>query len=128
MTPALPAGLTARPLSTDDAPAVAALLAAAEQVDDTGEYPDAEDVAEWWQGWGLDAARDGLAVSTTPAWWWRYATVMASPTFRDALDVYLEGRVRPTFAARASAGRCSTGSSTVAARCTPSGTRRRPAR
>ena len=60
--PVLPDGLTARPLSADDAVAVAALLAAAEQVDDTGEYPDAEDVAEWWRGWGIDPARDGLAV------------------------------------------------------------------
>jgi hypothetical protein len=42
----LPDGLIARPLSDDDAVPVAALLAAAEQVDDAGEYPDAEDVAE----------------------------------------------------------------------------------
>lgn len=95
MTPALPTGLAARPLSTDDAPAVAALLAAAEQVDGTGEYPDADDVAEWWHGWGLDPARDGLAVHDASGIVLAYATVLASPTFRQALDVYLEGRVRP---------------------------------
>src|SRR6476469_8166326 len=91
----LPDGLTARPLSTDDAVAVAALLAAAEQVDDTGEYPDAEDVADWWQGWGLDARRDGLAVCDAADVVVAYATVTASATFRDRFAVDLVGRVRP---------------------------------
>jgi mycothiol synthase len=91
----LPDGLTVRPLSADDAVAVAAVLAAAEQVDDTGEYPDAEDVVEWWRGWGLDPADDGLAVCDPAGLVVAYATVMASPTFRGALPVYLEGRVRP---------------------------------
>ncbi|HLM04485.1 MAG TPA: GNAT family N-acetyltransferase [Blastococcus sp.] len=91
----LPGGLTARPLSPDDAAAAAAVLAAAEQVDDTGEYPDAEDLVEWWQGWGLDAGRDGLAVCDSDAVVVAYATVMASPTFRGTFSVDLEGRVRP---------------------------------
>ena len=91
----LPAGLTARPLADADATAVAALLAAAEQVDDTGEYPDGEDVAEWWQGWGLDAPRDGLAVCDAAGVLVAYATVTASATFRDRFAVDLEGRVRP---------------------------------
>ena len=91
----LPDGLTARPLSADDAVAAAALLAAAEQVDDTGEYPDAEDVAEWWRGWGLEPERHGLAVCDPAGLLVAYATVMASPTFREAFAVYLEGRVRP---------------------------------
>ena len=95
MTLALPDGLTARPLSADDAAAVAALLAAAEQIDDTGEYPDAEDVAEWWDGWGLEPERDGLAVCDSAGVLVAHATVMASPTFRDTFSVYLEGRVRP---------------------------------
>jgi mycothiol synthase len=93
--PELPEGLTARPLQADDAAAVAALLAASEQLDDTGEYPDAEDVAEWWRGWSLDPGRDGLAVLDPAGLVVAYATAMASPTFRDALPVYLEGRVRP---------------------------------
>ena len=96
----LPGGLTARPLSADDAVAAAALLAAAEQVDDTGEYPDAEDVAEWWRGWGLDPGRDGLAVCDPAGLVVAHATVMASPTFRDAFAVYLEGRVRPAVRGR----------------------------
>ena len=96
----LPGGLTARPLSADDAVAAAALLAAAEQVDDTGEYPDAEDVAEWWRGWGLEPGRDGLAVCDPAGLVVAYATVMASPTFRDAFAVYLEGRVRPDLRGR----------------------------
>ena len=91
----LPEGLTARPLSDDDAAAVAALLAAAEQVDDTGEYPDAEDVAEWWRGWGLEADRDGVAVCDAAGVVVAYATVTASATFRGRFDVDLEGRVRP---------------------------------
>jgi mycothiol synthase len=95
VNPALPDGLTARPLSADDVAAVAALLAAAEQVDHTGEYPDAEDIAEWWQGWGLDPGRDGLAVSDPAGVVVGYATVMAPRTFRRKLPLYLEGRVRP---------------------------------
>jgi mycothiol synthase len=93
--PSLPSGLTARPLSADDVAAVAALLEAAEQVDSTGEYPDAEDVAEWWRGWGLDPGRDGLTVCDPAGEVVAYATVTASPTFRGAFPVYLEGRVRP---------------------------------
>ena len=100
LLPALPDGVTARPLSADDAVAVAALLAAAEQVDDTGEYPDAEDLAEWWRGWGLDPGRDGLAVLDPAGLVVAYATVTASPTFREALAVYLEGRVRPDLRGR----------------------------
>jgi mycothiol synthase len=93
--PALPDGLTARPLSFDDDAAVAALLAAAEQLDDTGEYPDADDVAEWWRGWGLEPSRDSLAVCDPAGLVVAYATVTAPSTFRDAFTVYLEGRVRP---------------------------------
>ena len=98
--PALPEGLTARPLRADDAAAVAAVLAAAEQVDDTGEHPDAEGVAEWWRGWSIDPGRDGLAVLDPAELVVAYATVMASPTYRDALTVYLEGRVRPDLRER----------------------------
>ena len=95
MISALPDGLAVRPLSADDATAVAALLAAAEQVDDTGEYPDADDVAEWWQGWGLDAERDGLAVCDCAGVVVAFATVSAPATFRGRFAVDLEGRVRP---------------------------------
>ena len=91
--PPLPDGLRVRPLSSDDAPAVAGLLAAAEETDDTGEFPDADDVAEWWQSWSLDPGRDGVAVEDDAGALVAYATVMASPTFRDALPVYLEARV-----------------------------------
>jgi mycothiol synthase len=98
--PALPDALTARPLADDDAAAVSALLVAAEPDDDTGEYPDAEDIGEWWRGWGLDAGRDGLAVCDAQGSLVAYATVIASPTFRDAFPVYLEGRVRPDLRGR----------------------------
>jgi mycothiol synthase len=98
--PALPEGLTARPLQADDVAAVAAVLAAAEQVDDTGEYPDADDLSEWWTGWGADLSRDGLAVCDPAGLVVGYATVLVSPTFRESFDVFLEGRVRPDHRGR----------------------------
>ena len=97
---ALPEGLTARPLQADDVAAVAALLAAAEQVDDTGEYPDADDLAEWWSGWSADPAQDGVAVCDPAGLVVGYATTLASPTFRESFDVFLEGRVRPDHRGR----------------------------
>lgn len=93
--PLLPDGFTARPLTAGDVPAVADLLAAAEKVDDTGEFPDADDVTEWWTGWGIDFGRDGVAVVDGDGGLAGYATVMASPTFRDEYRIHLEGRVRP---------------------------------
>ena len=83
------------PLSTDDAAAVAAVLAAAEPVDDTGEFPDATDMADWWANWNADLDRDGVAVCDSSGLLIAYATVTASPTFREAFTVDLEGRVRP---------------------------------
>jgi mycothiol synthase len=93
--PDLPDGLTARPLHADDVAPVAAVLAAAEQVDDTGEYPDAEDLTEWWTGWDMDFERDGVAVCDAAGLVVGYATVMALRNFRGTFDVYLEGRLRP---------------------------------
>ena len=107
--------------------AVAALLAAAEQVDDTGEFPDAEDVAEWWRGWGLDPGRDGWPCATPAGLVIAYATVMASPTFRDAFAVDLEGRVRPDLRGRGIGRALLAWQLDRGRRCTPSGTRRRPA-
>jgi hypothetical protein len=60
--PDLPEDPTARALAPDDVDAVAALLAAAEAVDDTGEHPDADDLAEWWADDPVDLGGDGLAV------------------------------------------------------------------
>ena len=93
--PELPDGLTVRPLRADDVASVAALLAAAELLDDTGEYPDAGDMSEWFTGWDMDLDRDGLAVCDPADVLVAYATVMAPRNFREALAVYLEGRVRP---------------------------------
>ena len=93
--PEMPEGFTARPLRPDDAAAVAAVLAASEPVDDTGEYPDATDMADWWVTWNADLERDGVAVCDPSGLLIGYATVTASPTFRGAFTVDLEGRVRP---------------------------------
>lgn len=98
--PPVPDGLTARPVRDDDAAAVAALLAAAEHVDDTGEYPDAADLTEWWTGWRMDLARDGLVLCDDAGVLVGYATVLAPPTFRGDYRVYLEGRVRPDHRGR----------------------------
>ena len=95
MIPALPDGLTSRSLRPDDAAAVAALLEAAEPLDDTGEHFDAEDLTEWWRGTPLDFARDGVAVDDEAGELAGYAVALPSRTFRDAYPVYLEGRVRP---------------------------------
>src|SRR3954463_15632861 len=98
--PQLPDGLTARPLTADDVDAVAALLEAAERVDDTGEHLDADDLTEWWGDDLVDLSRDGLAVVDAGGTVVGYATVMAPPTFRDAFGVYLEGRVHPEHRGR----------------------------
>jgi mycothiol synthase len=89
-----PAGLTDRPLTRDDLPAVAALYADAERVDDTGEHHDAHDLAEYWFAPYVEVDLDTrvvldgdevVAVGTT----------VAPPTFRDAYAVHLDGRVHP---------------------------------
>jgi mycothiol synthase len=96
----LPDGLTARPLRADDVAPVAAVLAATEQVDDIGEYPDAEDLTEWWTGWGMDLDRDGVAVCDAAGLVVGYGTVMAPRNFRGAFAIYLEGTVRPDHRGR----------------------------
>ena len=93
--PAVPDGCTARPLRAGDAAAVAALLVAAEPLDDSGEFPDADDIGEEWAGWGVDPGRDGIAVCDADGGLAGYAAVSAGPTFRDAFRIVLDGRVRP---------------------------------
>ncbi|MGK5112717.1 GNAT family N-acetyltransferase [Geodermatophilus sp. CPCC 205506] len=93
--PLLPDGLTARPLTLDDAAAAAELLAAAEPVDDTGEHEDADDLVEWWSGGLVDLPRDGRAVCAEDGRLVGWATAIASRGARDAFRVWLEGRVHP---------------------------------
>jgi mycothiol synthase len=93
--PELPEGYSVRPLRSDDDAAVAAVLTAAEPIDQTGEYPDAPDMSDWWANWKADLERDGVAVSDAAGLLIGYATVTASPTFRGDYPVYLEARVRP---------------------------------
>ncbi|MGY1703899.1 GNAT family N-acetyltransferase [Geodermatophilus sp. SYSU D00697] len=92
---ALPEGLTARPLSLDDAPAAAELLAAAETVDGTGEHEDADDLVEFWGNDRVDLARDGRAVCTADGRLVGWATAISPGGGRDAFRVWLEGRVHP---------------------------------
>lgn len=98
-------GPTTRPLRLDDAPAAAALLAAAEPLDRTGEHEDAADLAEWWSGEPVDLAADGVAVVTADGELAGWATAIASPGVRDAFRVSLEGRVHPRFRAHRIGGR-----------------------
>ncbi|MET0763322.1 MAG: GNAT family N-acetyltransferase [Blastococcus sp.] len=93
--PALPDGLGVRPLCPDDAAPVAALLAAAERVDETGENFDADDLTEWWTGWQADLARDGVAVCDAAGLVVGYAVAFAPASTRGDYRVYLEGRVDP---------------------------------
>ena len=98
--PPLPGDLTSRPLTADDVDAVAALLAAAEVVDDTGEHWDADDLTEWWVNELVDLARDGVVGCTPSGCVVAFATAIAPPTFRDAFGVYLEARVHPDHRGR----------------------------
>ena len=99
-TPDLPPGLTARPIEPGDLPAIASLLAVAEAVDDTGEFASAEDLAGWWVNDLVDLTRDSLVVLDAGGAPVAHGTVIAPPTFREAMDVYLEGRVHPDWRGR----------------------------
>ena len=90
----LPAGLTSTPVTADDLPAVAALLADAEAVDRTGEHPSAADLAGDWVNDLVDLPRDSRLVRDGDRVV-GVATLITPPTFRDAVSVYLEGRVHP---------------------------------
>ena len=89
-----PAGLTDRPLTAADLPAVAALYAAAEAVDDTGEHHDADDLAEYWFAPFIDVAADTRVVLDGDELV-AVGVAVAPPTFRDAYGVHLDGRVHP---------------------------------
>jgi mycothiol synthase len=96
----VPEGFTARPLRADDAPDVAALLAAAEPVDDTGEHYSVEDLLELWVNPLFDLDADGRVVLDADRTLVGFATTSAPPTFRDAYGVHLEGRVHPDWRGR----------------------------
>ncbi|MGY1762324.1 GNAT family N-acetyltransferase [Geodermatophilus sp. SYSU D00779] len=96
----LPAGLTARPLTAEDLPAAAGLLAAAEPVDDTGEHDDADDLAEWWVNDLVDLSSDGRAVCTADGTLVGVAVVLSISGARGDHRVLLEGRVHPAWRGR----------------------------
>ncbi|WP_233517671.1 GNAT family N-acetyltransferase [Geodermatophilus marinus] len=96
----LPGDLAARPLAPADVEAVAALLADAEPVDDTGENLDAADLTEWWADDLVDLAADGRAVCTAEGALVAWAVAVGSRGVRDAYRVGLEGRVHPAWRGR----------------------------
>jgi mycothiol synthase len=92
----LPAGLTARPLRTDDMAAVAGLLADAEEVDDTGEHEDADGLAEFLVNDRVDLSLDTVAVlddGRLVAW----ASVVDLGDHREPYTTELMGRVHPAW-------------------------------
>ena len=93
--PVLPDGLTVAPLTPDDVTDAAALLAAAEAVDDTGEHWNPDDLTEWWVNDLVDLERESLAVRAPDGQLVAWATVLALPTFREAFRITLEARVHP---------------------------------
>ena len=98
--PALPDGLTVRPLGADDVSDAATLLGAAEAVDDTGEHWSPDDLTEWWVNDLFDLDHDGLAVHAPDGRLVAWATVLALPDFRDAFRIVLEARVHPAWRGR----------------------------
>ncbi|WP_427886460.1 GNAT family N-acetyltransferase [Kribbella sp. GL6] len=95
----LPEGLEARPLTLDDAAAVAVLLAAKVVADDDGENLDADDVAEELGRPGLELARDTIS-------FWDgdqvvgYGLALASHSATDLDRVRTDGVVHPDWRGR----------------------------
>ncbi|WP_241037135.1 GNAT family N-acetyltransferase [Blastococcus litoris] len=98
--PALPDGLTVRPLTADDVVQAAAMLEEAEKSDDTGEHWSPDDLTEWWVNDLFDLERDSLAVTSPDGELVAWATVLALPDFRDAFRITLEARVHPAWRER----------------------------
>jgi len=98
--PSLPEGLTARPITPQDVGPIAALVAAAEEADRTGEHWSAEDLAEFWLNDLVAPTRDSLVVCAEDGAVVGWATAIAPPTFRKTFRIGLEGRVHPEWRRR----------------------------
>ena len=92
--PALPDGVTSRPLRASDMAAVAELLLASEVVDDTGENEDADDLTEFLVNDRVDLDRDTVAVLAGDALV-AYACTVDLGNHRDEYAPVLMGRVHP---------------------------------
>jgi mycothiol synthase len=92
--------LTWRPLTRGDVPAWFRLIAAAEEVDRTGEHYDADDLAEELADPGLDLARDTIALVLPDGQLAGYGIVRAPRVVRDIDRINLEGAVHPTHRRR----------------------------
>lgn len=84
-----------RPASVDDAAAVAALMAAAEAVDDTGEHYAVDDVVEEMANPGIDVTRDWLLALDEEDEVVGSASLRPRAPSRRSIDVHVEGVVRP---------------------------------
>lgn len=92
--------LTWRPVSAEDVPALARLLAAIEAVDRTGENYDEADLAEDLTDPAVDPARDTLAAVAPDGELLAYGWVRGAATVRDADRIWLDGGVHPTLRGR----------------------------
>ena len=97
--PALPTGLTARPLRAGDMTVLAELLEAAEPVDGTGEHEDAEGLAEFLVNDRVDLDRDTVAVLSGDELV-GYASTVDLGDHRDEYAVNLYGCVHPAWRGR----------------------------
>jgi mycothiol synthase len=97
--PALPAGLTTRPLRADDMAALADLLDDAEVVDDTGEHEDADGLAEFLVNDRVDLGRDTVAVLDGDDLV-AYASTVDLGDHRDEYAVMAYGCVHPRWRGR----------------------------
>ena len=93
------ARVTLRPLSTGDIPAHAALLAACEAVDDTGEHYSEADLAEEYANPDLDPAQDVIG-AWDGAELVGYALVYPRSTDGTQQRVHLEGTTHPAHRGR----------------------------
>lgn len=92
--------LTWRPVTADDVPALARLLAAIEAVDRTGENYDESDLAEDLADPAVDPAWDTLAAVAPDGDVLAYGAVRGAATVRDADRIWLDGGVHPTMRGR----------------------------
>jgi mycothiol synthase len=92
--------LSWRPMTADDLPALARLVAAIEAVDETGENYDESDLGDDLADPTMDPARDTLAAVAPDGELWAFGTVRGAATVRDADRIWLDGGVHPALRGR----------------------------
>jgi mycothiol synthase len=91
---------TWRALTPDDVPAATRLLAEAEEVDDTGEHNDEDDVRQWFGMPTIDLARDSFAAVGADGELLALGLLMPAETAKAEDRIQLEGVVAPAVRRR----------------------------